>query len=64
MKVVRNITILIPNWVIRLDEANINNPAAATYQHETISNLFYSGIPTEIISLQLGKKIPTKKKGY
>jgi adenylate cyclase len=34
-------------------EGDINNLAAGTYQRETISNLYYSGIPTEIISLQL-----------
>jgi len=34
-------------------EGDINNLVVGTYQRETISNLFYSGIPTEIISLQL-----------
>ena len=34
-------------------EDDINNLVVGTYQRETISNLFYSGIPTEIISLQL-----------
>jgi adenylate cyclase len=34
-------------------EGDINNLAAGTYQRETISNLYHSGIPTEIISLQL-----------
>lgn len=34
-------------------EGDVNNLAAGTYQRETISNLYYSGIPTEIISLQL-----------
>jgi class 3 adenylate cyclase len=34
-------------------EGDVNDVAAGTYQRETISNLYKSGIPTEIISLQL-----------
>ena len=34
-------------------EGDDNDLAAETYQRETISNLYKSGIPTEIISLQL-----------
>jgi adenylate cyclase len=36
-----------------MTEGDVNNLAAGTYQRETISNLYYSGIPTEIISLQM-----------
>lgn len=43
-------------------EDDINNLAAGTYQRETISNLYYSGIPTEIISLQLDISIEEVEK--
>jgi adenylate cyclase len=43
-------------------EDDINNLAAGTYQRETISNLYYSGIPTEIISLQLDINIEEVEK--
>jgi adenylate cyclase len=43
-------------------EDDINNLAAGTYQRETISNLYYSGIPTEIISLQLDISIKEVEK--
>ena len=49
-------------------EDDINNLVVGTYQRETISNLFYSGIPTEILSLQLdiSKEVEAviEKKGY
>jgi len=49
-------------------EGDINNLVVGTYQRETISNLFYSGIPTEILSLQLdiSKEVEAviEKKGY
>jgi adenylate cyclase len=43
-------------------EDDINNLAAGTYQRETISNLYYSGIPAEIISLQLDISIEEVEK--
>lgn len=43
-------------------EDDVNNLAAGTYQRETISNLYNSGIPTEIISLQLNINIEQVEK--
>ena len=34
-------------------EEDINKASTRTYQRQTISNLYNSGIPKEIISLQL-----------
>lgn len=43
-------------------EGDVNDLAAGTYQRETISNLYKSGIPTEIISLQLDINIEQVEK--